>query len=238
MRLERFSFILEPRENEFAYETERMPMRILIADDWPNVQNALRVLLEQHPGLEVVGEVVDAGELLSTIEESCPDTVLLGWELPGSQRDGLLPALRIACPDMSVVVLSGRPDARQAALAAGADAFVSKVAPPERLLSAILEIGQGESGAGHSLVGRLGEQHQRSARIAPLDNDRDRRTTIHLLTCHRRSTMVEVEKKRQNTLKYVATIAFAAVLLGCIAAGLTVALVLINEIPFQHIFPH
>jgi DNA-binding NarL/FixJ family response regulator len=36
-----------------------------------------------------------------------------------------------------VIVLSGRPEARQAVLDAGADAFVSKVEPPERLLAAI-----------------------------------------------------------------------------------------------------
>ena len=50
--------------------------------------------------------------------------------------------------------------------------------------------------------------------------------------------MVEVEHKRKDTLKYVAMIAVAAVLLGCIAAGLTVSLVLISEIPFHTIFGH
>lgn len=49
--------------------------------------------------------------------------------------------------------------------------------------------------------------------------------------------MVEVEKKGKDTLKYVAIIAVGAVLLGCIAAGLAISLVLINEIPFSHIFP-
>ena len=219
-----------------------MPMRILIADDWPNVQNALRVLLEQQPGLEVVGEVVDVGELLARIEDNCPDMVLLGWELPGRRGVDLLPALRTACPELFVIVLSGRPDARRAALAAGADAFVSKVAPPERLLSALLDLGQTESGARHPLDDRLGEQRQKSAQIAPPGNvpgdARGHRTASHFSTCSRRSTMVEVEKRRKDTLKYVAMIAVAAVLLGCIAAGLTVSLVLISEIPFHTIFGH
>jgi hypothetical protein len=50
--------------------------------------------------------------------------------------------------------------------------------------------------------------------------------------------MSELERKRQNTPKYVAIIAAAIVLLALIGAGLTVALVLISEIPFNHIFPH
>jgi len=215
-------------------------MRILIADNWPNVQNALRVLLEQQPGLQVIGEVMDVGELLARISENCPDMVLLGWELPGRRGSDLLPALRTVCPELAVIVLSGRPDARLTALAAGADAFVSKVAPPERLLSAILDLRQTESGARHSLDDRLGEQRQKSARIAPPGNvpgdARGHITASHLSTYSRRSTMVEVEHKRKDTLKYVAMIAVAAVLLACIAAGLTVSLVLIDAIPFQHIF--
>jgi DNA-binding NarL/FixJ family response regulator len=121
-------------------------MRILIADDWANVQVALRVMLEQQPGFEVVGEVVDAEELSAWVEAACPDLLLLGWELPGLAGVDLLPALRRACPNLLVIVLSGRWGARQAALAAGADAFVSKVAPPERLLAAILSIRQVETG--------------------------------------------------------------------------------------------
>jgi hypothetical protein len=49
--------------------------------------------------------------------------------------------------------------------------------------------------------------------------------------------MSELERKRQDKIKYVAIIAVALVLLACVAAGLTVALVLIGEIPFNHIFP-
>jgi CheY-like chemotaxis protein len=242
MRLERFPFILEPQGCEFTYQTEGMPVRILIADDWPNVQNALRVLLEQQPGLQVVGEVVDVGELLARIKDNCPDTVLLGWELPGRRGIDLLSTLRTACPELIVIVLSGRADARRAALAAGADAFVSKVAPPERLLSALLDLGQAASRAGHPLCGRPGKDSRESIRVVSPGNapgdDRDRGTASHLPSCRRRSTMVEVGKEQKGTLKYVAMIAVAAVLLACIAAGLTVSLVLINEIPFQHIYPH
>jgi CheY-like chemotaxis protein len=215
-------------------------MRILIADDWPNVQNALRVLLGQQPGLEVVGEVADAGELLSTVEDSCPDTVLLGWELPGLEGGDVLPALRMICPDTRVVVLSGQPGARARALAAGADAFVSKVTPPEQLLSAILGTRQTGSGTVHSPMDWLWGQNQATDRVSclgsPLSKDRGRRTKRDKPS-DGRSTMAEVETKRKGTLKYVAVIAVAAVLLACIAAGLTVSLVLVNEIPFYHIFP-
>lgn len=112
-------------------------MRILLADDQPKVRFALRALLQQQPGLEVLGEAIDAHDLLANTENSCPDVVLLDWELPGLATDDLLSALRGACPNVLVIALSGRVQARQEALAAGADAFVSKGDPPERLLAAI-----------------------------------------------------------------------------------------------------
>jgi DNA-binding NarL/FixJ family response regulator len=94
-------------------------MRILIADDQPKVRFALRVLLERQPGLKVIGEAVDATDLLTQTETNP------------------LLALRQARPGLLVVVLSCRPEARRQALADGADAFVSKADPPEKLLVAI-----------------------------------------------------------------------------------------------------
>ena len=112
-------------------------MRILLADHESNVRYGLRALLEERSGFEVVGEAADAEDLLAQIEAACPDLVLLSWGLPGPTGADLLPALRSACDDLYVIVLSGRPEARQVVLDAGANAFVSKVEPPERLLAAI-----------------------------------------------------------------------------------------------------
>jgi len=112
-------------------------MRVLLADDQSKVRSALRLVLEQQPGVSILGEAVDATGLLDWVKAACPDLVLLDWELPGLPRNDVLSALRARCPHLKVIALSGRPEARQAALAAGADAFVSKGDPPERLLAAV-----------------------------------------------------------------------------------------------------
>ena len=92
--------------------------------------------------MDVVGETTEADRLLACIKETRPDLVLLDWELPGLVANGLMNALRSLFPRLKVVVLSGRPEARRDALAAGADAFVSKGDPPDRLLAALRAIGQ------------------------------------------------------------------------------------------------
>jgi len=111
-------------------------MRILIADPQAKVRFALRVLLERQPGLEVVGEATNAEDLLAQPALSCADLVLVDWNL-ASAAAGLLLAVHRDRPGLEVIVLSGRPEAREAALAAGADAFVSKGDAPAHLLAAI-----------------------------------------------------------------------------------------------------
>jgi DNA-binding NarL/FixJ family response regulator len=95
------------------------------------------VLLEHQPGIEIVGEAANARDLLAQAATACPDLILLDWKLPKMQTLDLLAHLRECCPNVAVIVLSGRPEARQAALDAGADGFVGKYELPERLLAAI-----------------------------------------------------------------------------------------------------
>jgi DNA-binding NarL/FixJ family response regulator len=112
-------------------------MRILVADNQSSARLALFALLEQQPGWQVVGEVVSADELMSEIKVSRPDLILLDLSLPELIAEELLPVLREKYTNISVIVLSSRPETRSKALAAGADAFISKADPPDRLLQAI-----------------------------------------------------------------------------------------------------
>lgn len=118
----------------------RRSLRILIADDEPNVRFALNVLLTQQVRLCTVLEAADAGSLLKQMEMDCPDVTLLDWNLNGVTGDELLPIMRHVCPKTAVIVLSGKPEIGQAALAAGADAFVSKSEPPEHLLAVMQSV--------------------------------------------------------------------------------------------------
>jgi DNA-binding NarL/FixJ family response regulator len=113
-------------------------MWVLLADAQPKVRSALQLLLKYQPGIRVVGEVSDAENLLIQILSAHPDLILVDWGLPGLAAIGSLPALRKDNPNLKVIVMSGRPEECQQALAAGADAFISKMDPPEQLLTALL----------------------------------------------------------------------------------------------------
>lgn len=116
-------------------------MRILIADHQDRVRHALRVLLTQQPGLQVVGEAANGQELLTQASLVTADLALVDWDLPGLAQTGGVPTIRQTCPTLLLIVLSSRPGVRRAALASGVDAFVSKGDPPERLLTVIHRCG-------------------------------------------------------------------------------------------------
>jgi DNA-binding NarL/FixJ family response regulator len=122
-------------------------MKVLLADS-PKICSALRLLLEQEAGVEVVAEVFRTDDLLSGVGRTHPDLLLLGWELPGELSSGLLSALWALFPDLRVIALSGRPEVRPLALEAGVDAFVSKGDPPERLLAALRAVEAQIAGGG------------------------------------------------------------------------------------------
>ena len=115
-------------------------MRVILADDQMQVRSALRLLLEQEPGFQVAGEAADATGLLVAATEKAPDLVLLDWELPGLPTAQLLRLLRYERPLLKIIAMSSRPEVAQPALDAGAQAFLSKSEPPERVLSIIHDL--------------------------------------------------------------------------------------------------
>jgi DNA-binding NarL/FixJ family response regulator len=112
-------------------------MRVILADGQPKVRLALQMLLKHEPDMWVVGEAGDAENLLIWMLSAHPDLILVDWGLPGLTAIGSLATLRKDNPNLKVIVMSGRPEESQQALAAGANVFISKIDPPEQLLTAL-----------------------------------------------------------------------------------------------------
>jgi DNA-binding NarL/FixJ family response regulator len=114
--------------------------RVLIADNQARVRWALQTFLQEEKGLILVGETSKAESLLSLVERSRPDLLLLDWGLLDQPIADLLTALRGLDFQVKVIVLSSQPEIQEAALAAGVEAFVSKGDPPESLITTLRTI--------------------------------------------------------------------------------------------------
>ena len=116
-------------------------MRVLLADDEPKVRSALRLILEQLKQVDAIDEAADAESLAEHLQNKHPDLLLLDWELPGLRPGVTFEELRRCYAPIKVVLLSGRYQTPQMALASGADAFISKCEPPDRLFDTLRSLG-------------------------------------------------------------------------------------------------
>ena len=98
------------------------------------------MLLDEEPGFTVVGTITDAASLLALVETAKPDLVMLEWDLPGRSLAELLGRVQDSAWRPAIIVLGKDARTEQAALAAGADAFVLKGDPPKELLITLRRI--------------------------------------------------------------------------------------------------
>ncbi len=112
---------------------DKFMTRVYLADAKLDERSALRLLLLDLK-MEVVGEAADWLTTLAQAPVSHADMLLVDWDLLPESPTAALEKLREACPAALVIVLISHLDARQqAALSAGADAFISKGETPERV---------------------------------------------------------------------------------------------------------
>lgn len=112
-------------------------LRILIVDDQRRARQSLKALLEtRFPALEIV-EAGNGIEGVRSLDSFKPHLVLMDARMPGLDGIEATRAIKSQAPYAKVLVLSMYAEYRAAALAAGADLFMSKGEPPERLLEAI-----------------------------------------------------------------------------------------------------
>jgi len=107
--------------------------RVYVADAKPEERSALRLVLLDLK-MEVVGEAADWSTTLAQAPTRRTNMLLIDWDLLPNSPTAALNELRKACPAALVIILISHLDARhQAALSAGADAFISKGETPERV---------------------------------------------------------------------------------------------------------
>jgi len=114
--------------------------RVYLADAIPEELSALRLMLLEM-NMEVVGEASDWATTLAQVPDRSIDILLIDWDMLPRSPTRSLQRLRKACPAALVIVLISHLDARhQAALSAGADAFISKEEMPERIAERLRKV--------------------------------------------------------------------------------------------------
>jgi two-component system, NarL family, response regulator NreC len=153
-------------------------IKVVLVDDHAVVRSGLRLLLDAHQDIEVVGEAGNAKDAIFRARALKPDVMLLDVVMPGESGIEVLPALLKESPDTKMLVLSMQDDPSyvREAFGAGASGYVLKEAADEEVVSAVREIAAG----GHYVHPALGarmvaaEAQERAAVDADPLSERER----------------------------------------------------------------
>ena len=131
--------------------------RVVVADDQAVVRAGLRMILESHEGIDVVGEAADGEHALDLVRLLEPDVVLMDIRMP--VLDGIAATRRLASSGSRTRVLMlttyGLDEYVYEALAAGASGFLLKTDEPDRLVDGVRVVAAGEALLAPEITRRL-----------------------------------------------------------------------------------
>jgi DNA-binding NarL/FixJ family response regulator len=126
--------------------TTKEVIRIAIVDDHQMLIEALSLVIDKEPGLQMIGSVNTCAGAQDLVLTTCPDVLLLDVSLPDGDGLSLVPQLQAACPRMQILVLTSLADESTLlrAVEMGVGGFVGKHRPVAEVFTAIRQAAEGE----------------------------------------------------------------------------------------------
>jgi EAL domain-containing protein (putative c-di-GMP-specific phosphodiesterase class I)/DNA-binding NarL/FixJ family response regulator len=134
----------------------RAPIRVLVADDTPAMRNALILLIDNDPALELAAAVGTAVDAIAAAERVRPDVALVDVRMPGG---GIRAARGIGrcAPATRILALSAADDRPTVLkmLEAGAIGYLVKGAAPDEIAAAVTRAAEGEASLSEEVSGKI-----------------------------------------------------------------------------------
>jgi DNA-binding NarL/FixJ family response regulator len=113
--------------------------RALLVDDNADFRRSMKEFLALEPDIEVIGEAANGQEAILRARELKPDLVLMDVRMPGISGIDATRQLKDELPELKVIILTifDLQAYRDAAIASGANGYVTKGSLFEELLPAI-----------------------------------------------------------------------------------------------------
>jgi len=188
-------------------------IKVLIVDDHTLVRQGIRSLLALTADIEIVGEAGDGREAIGKVRQLAPDVVLMDLAMP--KMGGLEATRRIRreFPATKVLAVTQYDDSEYVipVIEAGARGFVTKMASPLELASAIQAVYRGDSFLSPSAAAILVEECQLKTGAEgekdsyQLLTDRERETLKLIAEGHTAREIAEVLVVSPKTVEWYKT---------------------------------
>ena len=143
-------------------------VRVILADDYPMLRQAFRVLLERN-GIVVVAEAEDGRAAVRLARDLQPDVAVLDLAMPGLNGLDAARQIRRSCPRTAPILLTVHAEDRNVleALHAGVQGYVLKTQPIDDLHRAIQEVARGQIYLSPSISRAVVDAYIAGGRAAP-----------------------------------------------------------------------
>ena len=140
-------------------------IRVVLIDDHGLVRTGLRMILQQHADMDVVGEADDGDSGVALIRRLEPDIALVDVHMPGFSGVELTERVRRAKFATRIVILTIANEAPfpRRLLNAGASAYLTKGCPSDELIKAIRRVADGQRYIGADIAQQLALQNEGDA---------------------------------------------------------------------------
>ncbi len=124
----------------------RADYHIVLAEDHVRFREEIKKIINEIPGVEIVGEVGEGNELFELLKTSRPDLVLLDISMPNLRGMKATRAIKSKYPEVKIVlmVMDEEKEYQSHAVAAGADGILLKQNSATELKSVIAKIRRGK----------------------------------------------------------------------------------------------
>jgi DNA-binding NarL/FixJ family response regulator len=131
-------------------------IRVVICDDQAIVTEGLQVILDNTPGIDVVGIAHDGAQAIELVSETQPNLVLMDLKMPGMNGIHATRYIRDHFLEVKVLILTTY-DADEwvfDAIRSGASGYLLKNTPPAALVTAINDTVRGTTHVDPDLAGK------------------------------------------------------------------------------------
>jgi len=120
--------------------------KILLADNFPLVRQALRIFIEKEKDLEVIADASDGLEVLDIVTKVVPDVIILEADMPKITGLEVTKQVLNKYPKVKMLILADIPGDEQliGMLKAGASGYVMKNVSAEEIIHALRVVIGGE----------------------------------------------------------------------------------------------
>lgn len=173
-----------------------MAIRILLVDDHTLFRSGIRLLLQRHPDIDVVGEAVDGLDGVKRALQLRPDVVLMDLNMPGLSGLEAMQLIVQDLPETAVLMLSVSEEADDltTALHNGARGYLLKNIEADYLVQSIKRAAAGEPVISESMTAKLVMQ-LRAGASSPVGSAAE---PTDKLTARERATMVCIARGQSN----------------------------------------